>query len=746
MTKTPMTVQNGEKRVDPLKKPPRATLRQKIDVLDYIAGPPVKSQIDALNYFRKQGLFSISQATLSNWTTHERELREEFEKNPNLKYYKKKPVLKYPQVTVQVEKHISELIASGQVITDNVIRDTYKRFMNKSGDSKEKDFKLSAGMLKSFKKRNSVLMLEHRAMGNDTTNEIRSGSSKDKGDGDGHAKVINKNRKAQLGAYQTGMASEKNEDGISNSAIQGRNANVPQDPVPRPSMAMEMVNANPAITNHVGSTPYSLNSTPSNLDFNFDDIFNNNTVGFNTRLIHSDDIYSFFPMHDTTINPLMYNNNNSASNNNFNSNGTDYVQKPPDLPLSPLMSSNANLNISVASAAQKSAEKEQSVDLGSKRKLPFYPKYQNPLNDSSEYKRHKQTVSKSLSSKISNPNSEKIEKILENITYGHVTLYNSGTSAIMGILSFINPSTVYIHEKGYKGTHDVIKLLNKLTGVKKFSLDHLIKLRCDEVPANSVIILESPMNPLGYVHDLSFYSSIAKACRSCQLIVDSTLAPPPLQFPFKQGADYIVYSAVKYLAGVSDLGAGFIVSKTVDSKTDLHLERSSLGTSIANFDSFLLVRSLRTYKMRILTQCNNTEKIIKFFKKNFSKYEKIVDKIHHASLQSNKDIVMEQLNGYYNPVFALELKHEIYTEKLLGEFNFLSNNPNLEGGETLVELVDGNSNFSRELTDGKIGSQRLSALSDLNYKKMLRFSVGCEDFQDIIRDIDQAMMSLIHDL
>ena len=705
-----MTVSGCVQMSDPPKKPPRATLRQKIDVLDFIAGPPVKSQIDALNFFKKQGLFSISQATLSNWTTHEKELREEFEKNPNLKYYKKKPVLKYPHVTVQVEKHISELVAGGQPVTDKVIRDAYRLFMGKSEAVGEKEFKLSAGMLKSFKKRNSVLTHDHEGVRDDA--ELNTGNNS----GD----------------------------------ISSKPANVPPQVLSIPSLAMEMPNENPALVSQVGATSYSINSTPSNLDFNFDDIFNNNCVGFNTRLIHSDDIFSFLPVHDTTINPVMYNYSNNNDSNSTKKDGSTNKNRQvlnfPDQQLSPPMPANLNANSSASLPAIKNpVENEPTVDLATKRKLPFYPKYQNPLKDSSDYKRHRHTMSKSLGSKISNSNSEKIEKILENITDGHVTLYNSGTSAIMGILSFINPSTVYIHEKGYQGTHDVIKLLHKLTGVQKFSLEHLIKLRHEEVPENSIIILESPMNPLGYIHDLSYYSRIAKSCKSCRLIVDSTLAPPPLQFPFKQGADFIVYSAVKYLAGVSDLGAGFIVSQSVDSKTNLHLERSSLGTSIANFDSFLLVRSLRTYKMRILTQCNNTEKIIKFFMKNFKKYSRIVDKIHHASLQTNKDVVMKQLNGYYNPVFALELENEVYAETLLGEFNFLSNNPNLEGGETLVELVHGNSNFSHEFVDG-IDPGKKNLTSDVNYKKMLRFSVGCEDFQDIIRDIDQALMSLIHDL
>ncbi|KAG7702459.1 hypothetical protein KL930_005194 [Ogataea haglerorum] len=190
------------------------------------------------------------------------------------------------------------------------------------------------------------------------------------------------------------------------------------------------------------------------------------------------------------------------------------------------------------------------------------------------------------------------------------------------------------------------------------------------------------MNPEGYVLDIATFARLAHEKES-YLIVDSTLAPPPLQFPFKYGADYVVYSAVKYLAGVSDLGAGFVVSKKKTDKANLHSERHSLGTTIANFDSFLLLRSLRTYKMRMLTQCQNTEKIVTYLKESMGKYSRVISKLHHSSLQLDP-FVKQQLNGFYNPVLAIEFKSEELAQLILTKFNFLSNNPNIEGGETVT--------------------------------------------------------------
>lgn len=720
-------------------KPKRATLHQKIEVLDYMRGPPAHSQMETLHHFKKLGLFAISQATLSNWTTRENDLRNEFNKNPNLKSYRKKPVLKYPDITNKVEKKILMLYKNGTKITNKLIKDTYKEVIldlknstsNSISENKElmnlDALKLSSGLLKSFKLRNNITTIDDDDNDDDDNDIDNANPDANAGPIDETKFTVNENTpKSSLDLQLTN----------NNTSLVENQLNLPTSPA---------------------SYSFETNQSNSNLDFNFDQIFtNNNTVGFSTRLIHSDEIFSFFPLNvqnnesnipttaslDITSSSTTSQNDNqllSTSNNSLSS------ISPLLNPIPPILHSN-NLNTATENNQILTPESDTTQI---KRKLPFYPQYQNPLNDNSYYKRQKQNQNNSrnnnnsIPSKYKNPNGEKIEKILENITDGYVTLYNSGTSAIMGILSFINPKTIYIHEDGYKGTHDVIKLLNKLTGLKKYPLSKLSTLKYDQVPENSVIILESPMNPLGYVHDLSYYSNISNYCKSCKLIVDSTLAPPPLQFPFKHGADFIVYSAVKYLAGVSDLGAGFIVSKSLESKLSLHLERSALGTSIAYFDSFLLIRSLRTYKMRILTQCTNTENIIKYFKQNFKKYDKILAKIHHASLQSNRDIVMNQLNNYYNPVFSLELKSDKYPEMLLREFNFLSNNPNLEGGETLVELIHGNSNFTN---DSDQSENNLQPVKKINYKKMIRFSIGCEDFQDIIRDIDQAMVSVLNRL
>lgn len=622
-------------------KLPRATLQQKITVLDYIKGPPQSNQHEVYLKVAKENKFAFSQATLSNWIINEPQLRLEYLQGGNVFHYKRKPVLKNPELTNAVEADIRSNFQIGQSLSDKTLRDLFIKY-NESLGTMINDLKLSAGMLHSFKRRNG----------------IRRGK---------YFGTTNNDRLTKFAAQNPGNQII--------SQIES-NTNAP-------------VTANPTI-----------HTTTSNqvFDFDFNEILNNTDIGFNTRLIHSDDNLSpFLNMFNNDPNMLLDNQNNT-----------------PIVPNTP----STNLDLADSNHQQHAASHPLLQQAENQESYPSYP---NPFHSTAHYKRRKES-----SKKIGNPNSEKIEKILETITEGKVTLYNSGTSAIMGVLSYINPKNVFIDNNGYRGTHKVIDLLSKLTGLKKYNLNDLNSLK-DGMLDDSVIILESPQNPLGYVHDLSYYSRISSSSTKCKLLVDSTLAPPPLQFPFKFGADFIVYSAVKYLAGVSDLSAGFVVSLDNVCKLELHDERLALGTSIAIFDSFLLLRSLRTYRMRITTQCLNTERLVTYLSKNFSKYELVLAKIYHSSLQPNSEIVRKQLNGYYNPVFAIEMKMDWMVKEVLNGFQFLSNNPNLEGGETLVETVKGNPNFISSNLNGTL----------------MRFSVGCEDFQDIIRDVDQALLNVV---
>ncbi|GMF09166.1 unnamed protein product [[Candida] boidinii] len=133
----------------------RANLKEKIEVLDFLAGPPKRTQSETLTHFAKQNRFSISQATLSNWCIKEKEIRQEYDENPHLVNYRRKPVLKYPEVTKKVEQFIENKGKSGVQITDQMIKDVFTKYVQEYGYNANA-VKLTGGMLHSFKKRNSI--------------------------------------------------------------------------------------------------------------------------------------------------------------------------------------------------------------------------------------------------------------------------------------------------------------------------------------------------------------------------------------------------------------------------------------------------------------------------------------------------------------------------------------------------------------------------------------------------------------
>ncbi|CDK29466.1 unnamed protein product [Kuraishia capsulata CBS 1993] len=632
---------------------PRAQLKEKIEVLDYIRHTQTTSNAAVVNHFRSLKRFAISQTTLSGWRQMEDELRKAHRESPNLEGYRRMPVLKYPNVMQDVEKFVDEKASQGVDLTDQLIQHAYSYFMGVHGHPSGR---LSGGMLQAFKKRNAI-----------------------------------KNGKKMLRIDPTeGNAAED----LSMDTPAPLMITSPDEAVLQETEASAVVETN-------------------GMDFgrSIEDMFTN-SIGFNTRLIHSDDNFSSFfkrsldgfPPFDQ-IGSLENPRSSVLSTTNLSSQQLPYEDSALQRAQRPSSSASTPSNVLVTTDA--------SPQVTGAAEIPRLYKLENFTYTRSTH-----------------PNAEKAEKILENITNGHVTIYNSGTSAIMGVLTYLNPKKIAINNSGYQGTHQVIALLSKLTGLQKIGLDDH-----DQLEKGDVMLIETPMNPEGYCIDISRYTAVVHA-KGALLIVDSTLAPPPLQDPFKHNADFILHSATKYFSGHSDLLAGFIVSKSQKIKKDLISERLSLGTNIANFDAFLLLRSLRTFKMRIQQQCLNTEKVIKFLTENSHRYPVIL-KLHHSSLQLN-DFVSEQLNGFYNPVFAVEFKSQSVAEELLTKFKFLSNNSNSEGGETIVEMTNKNPDF--------MSAVDTSEGVEVQVGNLLRFSVGCEDYEDLLRDLNQALraVSLSH--
>ncbi|KAJ1934092.1 hypothetical protein FBU59_005811, partial [Linderina macrospora] len=196
----------------------------------------------------------------------------------------------------------------------------------------------------------------------------------------------------------------------------------------------------------------------------------------------------------------------------------------------------------------------------------------------------------------------KAESSLSTLTEGHAVLYGSGLTASLAVLVELKPKKIAIGH-AYFGVKEVIKQYQRIVPNVE-----VVGAECSYEGVDLVWI-ESPINPTGEVIDIAKYALRAHAAGAL-LAVDATFAPPPLSYPFRQGADIVVHSATKYMGGHSDLLAGVVVVKTAETAASLRYSRYILGLNAGNLEAWLLLRSLKTLPLRIKQQSQTTQRIV----------------------------------------------------------------------------------------------------------------------------------------
>lgn len=313
------------------------------------------------------------------------------------------------------------------------------------------------------------------------------------------------------------------------------------------------------------------------------------------------------------------------------------------------------------------------------------------------------------------PNSIRVQSILSSILGGHAAVYNSGCSAFHALMFRLNPKRVFMDD-AYGGVETIASLIKEKYGLKIFKLDQIEEF----AEKGDLVHLETPLNPFGICTNIVALAERVHK-KGALLSVDSTLAPPPLQNAWDFGADIVMHSATKYLGGHSDLLAGVLVVKNVETQRALIKERIYLGTNLGNLESFLLLRSLRTFEMRVTKQSENALKVVTFLHENSAKYPKVLDQLYHSSLQK-EEFVQKQLAGGHGAVFSMILKSVEQAKKLPTKLVYFQHATSLGGVESLIEW--------RAMSDSTIDPC------------LVRLSVGCENVDDLIQDLDQGLQAL----
>lgn len=320
--------------------------------------------------------------------------------------------------------------------------------------------------------------------------------------------------------------------------------------------------------------------------------------------------------------------------------------------------------------------------------------------------------------------------------------YASGLSAFHALLVFLNPKQIAIGD-GYHGCHGVLRIHQKLTGVKKLDLN----CPAEDLNPGDVVHVETPLNPTGEASNLKAFADKAHS-RGAYLTVDATFGPPPLQDPFLWGADIIMHSGTKYIGGHSDLLCGILSVNPERAKDGwfdkLFAERQYLGNVMGSMEGWLGVRSVRTLEIRVERQAQNATKLVTWLQaalhpekeSTLSEADKpsaeegklvreVLAKIEHASLQE-ADIkdgwLLKQMPNGYGPVFSITMKEQAFARKLPSKLHLFHHATSLGGVESLIEW--------RTMTDNKVDT------------RLLRVSVGLEGWEDLKDDFLNGFQAL----
>ncbi|KAF8559646.1 cystathionine gamma-synthase [Imleria badia] len=284
----------------------------------------------------------------------------------------------------------------------------------------------------------------------------------------------------------------------------------------------------------------------------------------------------------------------------------------------------------------------------------------------------------------------RVEQVLGKINHGHAITYASGLASAFSALAHFKPKRIAI-SGGYMGCHGAIEVYLK----GRFEETPIIDLE-DGYQEGDLCWLETPLNPTGESRDIQYYANKIHAVGG-KLFVDSTFGPPPLQYPFKFGADCIFHSGTKYFGGHSDLLCGILIVKTAEEREKLWKDRIYMGNTMGSLESWLLLRSLRTMHLRVPRQSASGTEIAQWlYKATLIPQDQefdgipggVVTKVWHSSLQGTDKRGFNprsQMEGGYNATFSILLARVPQADTLPHSFEYFVPATSLGGVESLVE-------------------------------------------------------------
>jgi cystathionine beta-lyase/cystathionine gamma-synthase len=328
-----------------------------------------------------------------------------------------------------------------------------------------------------------------------------------------------------------------------------------------------------------------------------------------------------------------------------------------------------------------------------------------------------------------NPTRSALEKniaALEGARFGYA--FASGMSATDAVLKLVKAGEhVILGDNTYGGTYRLFSRVLANYGVEFDLVDTSDATNLEKAfkPNTKMVFVETPTNPIMTVTDLQAVSDIAHA-NGAKVVCDNTFMSPYLQRPMEFGVDIVVHSTTKYLNGHSDSVGGFAALNDEEDASWVQFIQNSVGAILSPFDSFLVLRGTKTLAVRMEAHDKNGRAVANFL----TEHPKI-QKVYYPGLVSHPqhELAKRQQKGFGGMV-AFETGSLDNARKVLENVKICTLGESLGGVETLIS-------HPATMTHASVPAEKRESLGITD--GLVRISVGIEDIEDIIEDLDQAL-------
>lgn len=330
-------------------------------------------------------------------------------------------------------------------------------------------------------------------------------------------------------------------------------------------------------------------------------------------------------------------------------------------------------------------------------------------------------------SRLQNPTKEHLEKVVASLENGTSAFaFSSGMAAISLLMELFRPGDHIIADSDlYGGSIRLFRNVSEKNGIKFSNIDCCREnIKNFITPDTKAVYIETPTNPMMNVTDISAVAEITRKY-NLLLIVDNTFMSPYFQNPLDLGADIVVHSGTKYLSGHNDTLAGFLVTNRADISEKFAFLIKTTGAGLAPFDSWLILRGIKTLGIRMEKSQENAVKIADWLKN-----QRAVTKVIYPGLPEHPgyEIMKKQARGF-GAMLTIQLESKEFAISILEKVRMIKFAESLGGVETLITYPT-----TQTHADVPHEIREKNGITE----STLRLSVGIENADDLIYELEKV--------